>query len=102
MKYEFIFGFVIYLFVAAVMLGIGISQYRSKKPVGFYSGEKPPLEHELTDVIMWNKKHAIFVFRKIKSMEHLVHFRKIFIVIYYTGYQIYAVIAKLECKIYFM
>ena len=55
---EMIFGFVIYLFVAAVMLGIGISQYKSKKPVGFYSGEKPPLESELTDVIMWNKKHG--------------------------------------------
>lgn len=55
---EIIFGLVIYLFVAAVMLGIGISQYKSKKPVGFYSGEKPPLESELTDVIMWNKKHG--------------------------------------------
>lgn len=55
---EFIFGFVIYLFVAVIMLGIGISQYRSKKPVGFYSGEKPPLERELTDVNAWNKKHG--------------------------------------------
>lgn len=53
-----IFGFVIYLIVAAVMFGIGISQYRSTKPVGFYSGEKPPKESELTDVIMWNKKHG--------------------------------------------
>lgn len=58
MKYEFIFGFVIYLLVAAIMLGIGISQYRSKIPVGFYSGEKPPLESELSDVTMWNKKHG--------------------------------------------
>lgn len=55
---EFIFGLVIYLFVAAVMLGIGISQYRSTKPVGFYSGEKPPMESELTDVDAWNKKHG--------------------------------------------
>ena len=55
---EFIFGLVICLFVAAFMLGIGISQYRSKKPVGFYSGEKPPLESELTDVGAWNKKHG--------------------------------------------
>ena len=58
MKYEFIFCFVIYLLVAAIMLGIGISQYRSKIPVGFYSGEKPPLESELSDVTMWNKKHG--------------------------------------------
>lgn len=55
---EFIFGFVIYLMVAAVMLGIGVSQYKSIKPVGFYSGEKPPLESELSDVLMWNKKHG--------------------------------------------
>lgn len=55
---EFIFGFVIYLIVAAIMFGIGMSQYRSTKPVGFYSGEKPPMEKELTDVSMWNKKHG--------------------------------------------
>ena len=55
---EIIFGIVIYGIVAAIMLGIGISQLRSKKPVGFYSGEKPPLESELTDVISWNKKHG--------------------------------------------
>lgn len=55
---EFIFGFSIYLLVAAIMFGIGISQYRSQKPVGFYSGEKPPLEKELTDVEAWNKKHG--------------------------------------------
>ena len=55
---EFIFGLVIYLFVAAIMFGIGISQYKSKKPVGFYSGVKPPLESELTDVEAWNKKHG--------------------------------------------
>ena len=55
---EFIFGLVIYLLVAVIMLSIGISQYKSKKPVGFYSGEKPPLECELTDVEAWNKKHG--------------------------------------------
>ena len=55
---EIIFALVIYLLVAAIMLGIGISQYRSKSPVGFYSGEKPPLESELSDVTMWNKKHG--------------------------------------------
>lgn len=55
---EIIFGLVIYLLVAAIMLGLGISQYKSKKPVGFYSGEKPPLESELKDVTAWNKKHG--------------------------------------------
>ena len=55
---EIIIGFVIMLYVAVIMLGIGISQYKSTKPVGFYSGEKPPLESELTDVNAWNKKHG--------------------------------------------
>ena len=55
---EVIFCFVIYLFVAVIMFGIGFSQYRSTKPAGFYSGEKPPLESELTDVSAWNKKHG--------------------------------------------
>ena len=36
---EFIFGLVICLFVAAFMLGIGISQYRSKKPGIFFGAE---------------------------------------------------------------
>lgn len=55
---ENIIGLVIYLAVASVMMGIGISQLRSKKPVGFYSGEKPPGEDELSDVKAWNQKHG--------------------------------------------
>lgn len=55
---EIIIGASIYLVVAAVMLWIGIFQYKSKVPVGFYSGEKPPKESELSDVNMWNKKHG--------------------------------------------
>ena len=53
-----ILGFVIYLAVALVMVGIGISQLRSKKPVGFYSGERPPEKDELWDVTAWNRKHG--------------------------------------------
>ena len=56
---ENIIGFVIFLFVAIVMLAIGISQIRSKDPVGFYTGERPPKKEQLTDVEMWNKKHGI-------------------------------------------
>ena len=41
---------IIYLMVAAIMIGIGISQLGSSSPVGFYSGEKPPKEDELTNV----------------------------------------------------
>ncbi len=45
--------------VAIIMIGIGLSQYKSKKPVGFFSGEQPPAEEELSDVLSWNKKHGI-------------------------------------------
>lgn len=58
MGVDFIFGFVIYFIVAAFMMGIGITQLRSKKPVGFYSGEEPPNEKDLTDVRVWNLKHG--------------------------------------------
>ena len=50
---------VIYLMVAAMMIGIGISQLRCSSPVGFYSGEKPPKEDELTNVQAWNQKHGM-------------------------------------------
>ncbi|MBR1744117.1 MAG: hypothetical protein IJ733_20100 [Lachnospiraceae bacterium] len=44
---------------ALMMYGIGISQVRSEKPVGFYSGEKPPEAEQLKDVKTWNRKHGI-------------------------------------------
>ena len=47
---------VIYIIVAMIMIGIGISQLKSQTPVGFYSGEQPPRENELSDVHAWNKK----------------------------------------------
>ena len=49
---------VIYGMVTLFIVGIGISQLRSKKPVGFYSGEKPPEKEHLSDVNAWNKKHG--------------------------------------------
>ncbi|MCI5902080.1 MAG: hypothetical protein MRZ74_06105 [Blautia sp.] len=55
---EHFIGLVIYLAVASFMTGIGISQLRSKKPVAFYSNEKPPKEEELSDVKAWNQKHG--------------------------------------------
>ena len=55
---EYIMSLVVFLLVAIVMIILGISQIRSKKPVGFYTGEKPPTEDELSDVIAWNKKHG--------------------------------------------
>lgn len=32
---------------AFIMIGIGISQFRSTDPVGFYNGEKPPKKKNL-------------------------------------------------------
>ena len=58
-KAENVIGLAIYLAVAALMMGIGISQLKSKKPVGFYSGEKPHGEDEISDVGAWNKKHGL-------------------------------------------
>ena len=51
--------FIIYMITAIIMISIGISQLRSHEPVGFYSGEQPPRECELSDVHTWNKKHGI-------------------------------------------
>ncbi len=50
---------VIFCIVAMVMLGIGVSQLKSKEPVGFYTGEKPPKVDQLSDVNSWNKKHGV-------------------------------------------
>ena len=56
---ETIIGFVIMIYVSIIMIGIGIAQIRSKDPVGFYTGEKPPRKEQLSDVKMWNKKHGM-------------------------------------------
>lgn len=56
---EFIIYFVIMCFVALIMIGIGVSQIKSRKAVGFYTGVKPPEERELRDVKAWNRKHGI-------------------------------------------
>ena len=50
---------VIFCVVALIMFGIGISQLRSKDPVGFYTGVKPPQKEQLSDVHAWNKMHGI-------------------------------------------
>ena len=50
---------VVFGFVALIMFGIGISQWKSKDPVGFYTGENPPEKERLSDVNAWNKKHGM-------------------------------------------
>ena len=63
-KFEFNGGnIMIYCIVMGIcamfMFGIGLVQIKSKKPVAFYSGEKPPIEENVKDVEKWNKKHGI-------------------------------------------
>ncbi len=50
---------VILLISIAPMIIIGISQYRSKDPVGFWSGKKPPRKEQITDVTAYNRKHGL-------------------------------------------
>lgn len=59
MDVEGVFASCIICFVAMIFLIIGFCQFRSKEPVGFYSGEKPPARDELTDVKSWNHGHGI-------------------------------------------
>ena len=56
---EYIIPIFIYTLTAGIMAAIGIVQLKSKKPVGFYSGEKSPTESELTDVRAWNIRHGL-------------------------------------------
>lgn len=54
---DFFISLVVFTLVSAFMIGIGISNLRSKVPVSFYSGEKSP--KGITDVKAWNKKHGM-------------------------------------------
>lgn len=55
---ENIIAFVMFLFVSIIMIIIGVSQIKSKEPVGFYTGEKLPKKEQLLDMEVWNKKHG--------------------------------------------
>ncbi|MCR5596401.1 MAG: hypothetical protein K6G12_11170 [Lachnospiraceae bacterium] len=44
--------------VAAILIFIGIKQFRSVTPVAFYTGEEPPAEKLLKDVRAWNHGHG--------------------------------------------
>ncbi len=49
----------IFSYVALMMIIIGIVQYKSQKPTGFYTGETPPKAEQLTDVTAWNHRHGM-------------------------------------------
>ena len=45
-------------YCAFIVFIIGLVQYRSKKPVGFYTGEKPLKAEQISDVSAWNRCHG--------------------------------------------
>ena len=55
---EIIIPLFIFSYVSLILIAIGIVQYKCKKPVGFYTGETPPKQDELTDVPAWNRAHG--------------------------------------------
>lgn len=54
-----IFGGVIYGLCALLFVGLGISNYKSKRPVTINTSIKPPKEENLVSVKEWNRKHGI-------------------------------------------
>lgn len=56
---ETIFSAVILLVSIGPIIILGIVQYRSKEPVGFWSGKKPPGREQITDVRAYNRKHGL-------------------------------------------
>ncbi len=54
-----IIGFVIWSLVSIFLLGIGVSAWRSKEPVGFFTGVKPP---EVKDTNKYNHAVALLWF----------------------------------------
>lgn len=53
---------IITLIILMVSIGpiiiLGIVQYRSREPVGFWSGKKPPKREQIMDVRAYNRKHG--------------------------------------------
>lgn len=59
MTAEIIISLIVVLICIAPIIIMGIVQYRSKEPVGFWSGKKPPQKEQLTDVKAYNRKHGL-------------------------------------------
>ncbi len=56
---ESIICFCIILISSAPMIILGIIQYNSKKPVGFWAGKEPPGEEQVSDIRAYNHRHGI-------------------------------------------
>lgn len=59
MAVETVFSTIIVLVGIAPIIMIGIVQYGSKDPVGFWTGKKPPEKEQITDVRAYNRKHGL-------------------------------------------
>jgi len=56
---ETVLSMVICSFTVIPLVIIGIVQYHSKTPVGFWSGREPPKKEEVIDVKAYNQKHGM-------------------------------------------
>jgi hypothetical protein len=56
---EMIISIVVVTICVLPLFVIGIVQYRSENPVGFWSGKEPPKSEQLTDVKAYNRKHGV-------------------------------------------
>ena len=59
MTAETIICIVILLICAIPLIVIGMFQVKSKEPVGFWTGVKPPSRDKVSDVTSYNKKHGM-------------------------------------------
>lgn len=50
---------VIILICAIIFIVIGVCQTKSKEPVGFWTGVKPPAREKVSDINIYNKKHGM-------------------------------------------
>ena len=58
MSAEEIITLVIICFCAFPFFILGITQYKSRKPAGFWAGKDAPGEDQIRDVEAYNKKHG--------------------------------------------
>jgi len=56
---ETIMSIVVTFICVLPLLAVGILQYHSKAPVGFWAGKKPPEPEQVTDVRAYNRRHGI-------------------------------------------
>lgn len=59
MTTETIFGIIVALVCISPILILGIVQYFSKEPVGFWAGKEPPRKEQVSDVRAYNHKHGL-------------------------------------------